>query len=584
MEHYKNFSLASYVYAYYLEGKTSEQIQSDIDFYKKHIRVNKVYLETHRGLVDIPQEQMLMAKRLFLENGFEVSGGITTTAKVGDAKPAIFDCFCFSDPAHRARLLEIVRCTARLFDEFILDDYYFFSCRCPMCIKEKGKRSWKQFRLEAMEDFSRRLVSAAKEENPRCRVIIKYPNWYESYQELGYGPGVQKDIFDLVYTGTESRRSNYNGQHLQRYLSYGLMRLMENSAPGKNGGGWIDLGGSAGNLSIFLEQALLTLFAGAKELTLFNFGSLIDSPALAALGVELERADRLLGQLGRPCGVSAYEPFDSDGEDQLLMYLGMCGLPLEPTPYFDESAPLVFLTQNSACDEDIMPKLEKYVREGGIAIVTSGFVRAAADRGIFDMSSVRPTYRRVRGTRYQLTNLNVSTRDVCVSDEPIEWTVMEHKNNATWYDVLLHVNDFSTAIMTEDYYGLGFLYILNIPDNFGDLYRLPREVIGAIAKNFARRGKLFLSVSPRFNLYLYDNGVFGVYNFNEFKRPAQLVLLGDEYSGFEDIETGARYTVPVSINPAPRRTGDSATFRPEPVERVFDLPVSPGTYRFFRLI
>ena len=30
---------------------------------------------------------------------------------------------------------------------------------------------------------------------------------------------------------------------------------------------------------------------------------------------------------------------------------------------------MLFLTQNSAYDKDVMPKLEKYVREGGIAIV-----------------------------------------------------------------------------------------------------------------------------------------------------------------------------------------------------------------------
>lgn len=584
MVHYQNFKLASYVYAYYLDGKSAEQIQADIDFYKKHVKLNKVYLETHRALVDIPEDQMRMAKKIFEDNGFEVSGGITTTVKVGEAKPAIFDCFCYSDPAHREEFLRIVRYTASLFDEFILDDYYFSSCRCELCIQEKGNRSWAQFKLDQMEEFSKLLVKTAKEVNPKCNVIIKYPNWYESFQELGYNPGKQKDIFDMIYTGTESRNSNYNGQHLQRYMSYSIMRLMENTAPGRNGGGWIDLGGSSNNLSYWLEQANLTMFSKGRELMMFNFGTLIDSPALAALGVEFERVDKIVGQLGNPVGVSTYEPYDSDGEDQLINYVGMCGIPLEPTPVFDDRAPVLFLTQNSAYDKDVMPKLEKYVREGGIAIVTSGFVRATLDRGIKDMTSVRPTDRKVRGTRYQLTNLNVSTYNVHVSDEPVEFTVMNHKNNATWYDVLLHVNDFSTAIMTEDYYGKGFLYILNIPDNFGDLYKLPKDVIGAIAKNFARKGKMFLSVNPKFNLYMYDNDVFGVYNFNEFKQPAEITLLGDEYLGFEDIETGQRFTKPVRVNPKPFRKGDSATFRPEPTETVYELPVFTGGYKFFRLL
>ena len=584
MKPYRNFQLASYVYAYYLDGITPEKLREDLAFYQAHVPLKKVYLETHRALVDIPEEQMRRCRAVFEESGIEVAGGITCTVKVGEAKPAIYDTFCFSDPAHRAELLRIVRYTARLFDEFILDDFFFSSCRCELCIAAKGSRSWARFKLDQLEAFSKELVAAAKEINPRCRVVIKYPNWYEAYQETGYNPGKQKDIFDGIYTGTESRLSNYNGQHLQRYLSYSLPRLLENTAPGRNGGGWIDMGGASGNLNIYLEQACLTLFAGMKELMMFNFPAMVDNPALAALDVELRRVDRILNDTGRPTGVSTYEPYDADGEDQLINYIGMCGISLEPTPQFDETAPVVFLTQNSACDGEIVPRLERYVREGGIAVVTSGFMRATIKRGLADLTSVRPTDRKVTGTRYQLTNQNVSTNNVHISDEPATFTVMNHKNNATWYDVLLHVNDFSTAVMTEDYYGRGFLYILNIPDNFGDLYRLPKDVIGAIAKNFARRGKLFLSVSPRFNLFLYDNDTFGVYNFNEFKAPAEVTLLGEEYLGFEDLETGKRYTEPVRVNPRPARWGDCATFRPEPVEKVYELPVQAGSYRFFRLL
>ena len=584
MERYQHFSLAGYVYAYYLDGITEEKLRNDIEFYKAHLPINKAYLETHRALVDIPEDTMKMAIRVFRENGITVSGGITTTAKVGEAKPALFDCYCYSDPAHRESLLQTVRYTASLFDEIILDDYFFHSCRCELCIAQKGKRSWKDFKLAQMEEFSGELVTAAKEVNPSCNFIIKYPNWYESYQECGYNPRAQKDIFDMIYTGTESRNSNYSGQHLQRYMSYSIMRLMENIAPGRNGGGWIDLGGSMPNISIYVQQAELAYFSKAKELMLFNFASMIDSPAGAALGIALERLDRLYPLLGNPTGVSVYEPYDSDGEDQLINYIGQCGIPLEPVPFFDEKAPEIFLTQNSAMDPEIMTKLEKYVREGGIAVVTSGFMHEAMERGLSDMTSVRPTDRKVTGTRYELTNINVSSREVCVSDEPVTFTVMNHKNNATWYDVLLHVNDFSTAVMTEDYYGKGFLYILNIPDNYGDLYKLPGEVIGAVAKNFARRSPLYLSVSAPFNLYLYDNDVFGVYNLNEFRRQSEVTLLGDSYAGFEDLETGERFETPHHIQPRPVRKGDCATCREEPVEKVFKLNVQPGTYRFFKLL
>ena len=143
---------------------------------------------------------------------------------------------------------------------------------------------------------------------------------------------------------------------------------------------------------------------------------------------------------------------------------------------------------------------------------------------------------------------------------------------------------FSTPIMTEDQYGRGFLYILNIPDNYGDLYRLPREVIGAITKNFARKGQVYLTVNPKFSLFTYDNDTFCVYNLNEFKTPAEVTVLGEEYIGIEDLETGVQYTTPVRVNPRPKRTGDSATCRPEPLEQVFELNVMPGDWKCYKLL
>lgn len=136
----------------------------------------------------------------------------------------------------------------------------------------------------------------------------------------------------------------------------------------------------------------------------------------------------------------------------------------------------------------------------------------------------------------------------------------------------------------EDYYGKGFVYILNIPDNFGDLYRLPMEAVGAIAKDFARGCKLFLSASPPGqSVSLWQRHLRGV-NLNEFKRPMEVTLLGDEYIGFEDLETGRQFTQPVRVNPGPARWGDNAAFSPEPREQVFEVPVVPGAYRFFRLL
>ena len=77
---------------------------------------------------------------------------------------------------------------------------------------------------------------------------------------------------------------------------------------------------------------------------------------------------------------------------------------------------------------------------------------------------------------------------------------------------------------------------------------------------------------------------FGIYSFQEYPTPVEITLLGEEYAGFEDLETGEKFLEEHHRDPQPRREGDSASCRPEPLERVFRLPIVPGTYRFFRLV
>lgn len=122
---FENFKLAAYVFAYYLKDADVNEIQRGIDYFKKYIHLDKVYIENHRGKVDIPQDKLRMAKAVFERNGIEVAGGITSTQFVGGIrKPSYYDTFCYTDPAHRAEYLRIVKELAEVFDEIILDDFF----------------------------------------------------------------------------------------------------------------------------------------------------------------------------------------------------------------------------------------------------------------------------------------------------------------------------------------------------------------------------------------------------------------------------------------------------------------------------
>lgn len=583
MEKYKNFKVAGYVYAYYLKDATDEEIQRGIDYFKKYIPLNKVYIENHRGVVDIKPERMREVKEIFEKNGIEASGGITSTQLVdGIRKPSYYDTFCYTDPRHRQEYLRIVRELAGVFDEIILDDFFFTACRCEMCIAAKGKMSWKNYRLGLMEEFSKEIVDLAKSVNPKMNFIIKYPNWYEAYQETGYNPGKQKDIFDMIYSGTETRNSCYSAQHLQRYESYSIIRLLENTAPGKNGGGWIDQGGSSDNMSRWLEQANLTMLAKARELMLFNFAVLVDSPSLPPLGQELYRIDELVGKADNPVGVAAYEPYDADGEDQVYNYMGQCGVNVEPSPYFNDKAPTVLLTQSSACDPDVMEKLEKYVREGGNAIVTIGFVHETYDKGIKDMTSVRLTHRHVLSDEFMIDNANYNAVSVAKADEKILFEIIDYKTNATHSDITILGGEDNFPMMTEDNYGKGRLFILNLPENFADMYKLPAKVWGAVNKHMSMGQKVYLEAKPQINLFAYDNNVYGIQCYGQAPVNGRIIVR-EECSGIRNIETGEVITEKITM-PKPGMKGDATSVIDDPVEYAFEFRLWPGTNMFFEII
>lgn len=582
MENYTNFGIGSIVWAYYLKDADEERMQKDIDFFKSYMPLNKAYLENHRGLVDVPQKKMRLAKSVFEKNGIKTAGCITSTGLVGERKPSIFDTYCYTRKEDRDAYVKIVEELAEVFDEIILDDYFFCSCRCEKCIEAKGNRTWAEYRLSLMEVFSKVITKRAKEINPNMNFIIKYPNWYESWQETGYNPEKQKDIFDMVYTGTETREPVFSQQHLQRYHSYSVLRYLENIAPGRNGGGWIDPFGAEDNMTRWIEQADFTLLAKAKELMLFNFEEMTTNDVFPPLGKQLRRIDCILGQVGKPIGVSVYEPYNGDGEDLLHTYLGMGGIPFEMTPEFDENATVVFCTQSACVDPDIMTKLENYVRKGGNAIVTTGFMRAQYENGFKEMSSLRFTGRYMRGKDYLINYRNHSEMSAAQGKEDITFEVLQYKTNATWADVSLVNGEYNFPILTEDNYGQGRFFVLNVPGNFADFYKLPEPVWAAFGKMMSMGMELYAASDEKVSLFAFDNGIYGIYTFTD-KPSTVKIYIRNEHKGIQDIESGVVYS-DLIVQPKPSMWFDGCTIMPEEDEYAVEIKVGPGQFRFFRII
>lgn len=548
---YKNFNVAVYSRAYETakmgDPNYLEPIWNEIS---RQLKVDKIYLETHRDLLIVDEPTLLKAKKFFESRGIKTAGGITLTVNESNN----FETFCYTNPEHRKKVKEIVEYTAKHFDELILDDFFFTSCKCEMCIKAKGDRSWTDYRLDLMTKAAKELViDPAKAVNPNIKVVIKYPNWYDHFQGCGFNLETEPKMFDGIYTGTETRDPSSN-QHLQQYLGYNVFRYFNNLKPGKNGGGWVDPGGLT-YMDRYAEQLWLTLFAKAPEVTLFDFrqlqrpllksdraawqstavtsfnydemmkpvadkdGKMVAPTTIArAAGYTFETIDKFLDKLGNPVGVKSYKPYHSTGEDFLQNYMGMIGVPMDIVPEFPENEPIVFLTEQAKSDPRIMEKIKKQLLAGKDVMITSGFLKAMQEK-VNDIVELR------------VTDQKASVKEFAASWGPHSFSTnamlipqIRYNTNDSWEVVSAFDNTNGWPIVHRADYAKGKLYVLTIPENVIDLYSLPVEVLSRIKEILTPRMPALLEAPGYTSLFIYDNNTVIVESFSDETRQVKLRL------------------------------------------------------------
>ncbi|HUL78333.1 MAG TPA: hypothetical protein VL691_13805, partial [Vicinamibacteria bacterium] len=530
------------------------------------LKISKVYLETHRSRVTNDRETMLKAKRFFESRGIKTAGGITLVADEGFE----FKQFSYTDPADRKHVEDVVRFTAGLFDELILDDFFFTTTKTESDIRAKGTRTWSEFRLDLMREAAQSLVvGPAKAVNPKIKVVIKYPNWYEHFPYAGFNLEAEPRIFDGIYTGTETRDPVLTPQHLQGYQSYSIVRYFENVKPGGNGGGWVDPFARV-TLDRYAEQIELTMLAKAREITLFCFSNLLapirqpDGTFAAAsrvapvAGETLERIDALLSRLGNPVGVSAYKPYHSSGEDFLHSFLGMVGIPVDLTPQFREDAPIVFLNESARYDPGIVSRIEKQLLAGKSVVVTSGLVRALQGRGFERIADLEVTDRRVLARRF--SNFWGGVWD---ADHDVLLPQVRYATNDSWEEITALAGPNGFPLFHHADYGKGRLYMLTVPDNFADLYALPAPVLDHLRRQITKGLPVRLQGPSQVSLFAYDNDTYVVHSFLDRMGTVELAADGRDVT-LVDLLTGA------AVPGQPR--GDAT---------VFPVFLEPHSYRAF---
>jgi hypothetical protein len=353
---------------------STEQGRQEALAFCRKMGVTKVYIESFRGGYQAEEATLKAARDFFRQAGLEVSGCVTTVA-VG--KPSSIGRYwvCYTNRETQERLEAIFRFTAALFDEIMIDDFFCTECDCSECTAAKGSLSWQQYREKLMLQISReRVLGPARAVNPRVKIIIKFPQWYDRFQERGYVPDKEAAIFDRIWVGTELRdpASDHWGNK-QQYEGYFIFRWLTDVGGSKTGGGWFDPFGTTPTL--YLDQPLTTILAGAPEAFLFHYGALISPDYRAqadAFAPRRAQYEKLATFVSGWTGIPTYKPVSSDpGEEgYVLDEIGMLGIPEAPTAHFPEGARAAILTTQALGDAELVPKLLRVLSAGGTAFLS----------------------------------------------------------------------------------------------------------------------------------------------------------------------------------------------------------------------
>jgi hypothetical protein len=378
---------------------TDEGIRKAIDWCKK-TGVTKVYIEEFRGGYQAERGTLVKARDAFRAAGI-VASGCVTTVKVGKVSDHWKEACCYTDEPTQEKLRAIFEYTAELFDEIMIDDFWFTDCTCPQCEAARqakmvtigGKTypvaddTWEAYRCELLTGLSREyILKAARRINPNVKIIIKYPQWYDQFHERGYDVARETADFDRIWVGTETRDyTNKQWGGTPQYEGFFIMRWLGGIGGEKCGGGWFDPYGTTE--ATYIEQARQTILGGGGESMLFCYGSLMrdtgpkniealrrNIPELLTVAEEVRKREIT--------GIAAYKPVSShpENESRVFDFVGMIGLPLAPCHEFPATAPSAFFSVHALKDPDLAAKLEEFINAGKTVLLTDGLVAKLGDK------------------------------------------------------------------------------------------------------------------------------------------------------------------------------------------------------------
>ena len=356
----------------------------------------------------------------------------------------------------------------------------------------------------------------------------------------------------------------------------------------------------------YAEQLWLTLFAKAPEITLFDFRQLqrpvtymdrsawqdlkpsfnfdvmmkpvirkdgvkVNATTIArAAGYTFETVDGFLGKLGNPVGILSYKPFQSNGEDFLQNYMGMIGVPMDIVSVFPEEGKMIFLTESAKFDPDIVNKIKSRLMAGRDVTITSGLLKSLQGKGIEDILELQTSDRKA-----YVKDFSTGWRGFFQSEKPILIPQIQYFTNDSWEDITSLDGAAGWPILLQARYADASFFVLTIPDNPADLYRMPQGILNRVRDVLTGEDLKFRIEAPsRVSLFVYDNNTFIVESFLPEETVVRVVA-GPVTEKITDLVTNVEINNEGSGTTRiwGRKTGEKS---------YFDIIVKPHSYRVFK--
>jgi hypothetical protein len=210
-------------------------------------------------------------------------------------------------------------------------------------------------------------------------------------------------------------------------------------------------------------------------------------------------------------------------------------------------------------------------------VITSGLLQALQGRGLKDIADFEVTGRKIAVHDFvgaYGAGRGMSLNDPGIPSRGLLFPEIRFYTNDAWPLIRGVAQARGVPILLMDRYARGALYILNIPDNPGDLYELPQPLLKVLRSYLQADMPVRLDAPDHISLFVYDNGTFIIQSFRAAPATVTVSLAGLPAQIHDLMSSEAITAEPVKPTPA-------GLHADAPLRNEFRVELAPHSYRAF---